>query len=159
MQAILTAGTVYIHTAFGPAAVIDAIEADRIEFFTAGPSLIDMLVAEIRRRERADLSHLREIAYGQGDVARPARCRASAAAATPSPPESAGSSGRIRVTFMDRPTAARTSPGAGPARTTTVLELRRIGSMLAPGLRLLPPWPGTQPMRSPAPDARASYAR
>ena len=44
MQAILTAGTVYIHTAFNPAAVIDAIEADRIEFFTAGPSLIDMLV-------------------------------------------------------------------------------------------------------------------
>ena len=42
MQAILTAGTVYIHTAFNPAAVIDAIEADRIEFFTAGPSLIDM---------------------------------------------------------------------------------------------------------------------
>ena len=50
MQAILTAGTVYIHTAFSPAAVIDAIEADRIEFFTAGPSLIDMLVAEIRAR-------------------------------------------------------------------------------------------------------------
>src|SRR5690349_15725565 len=56
MQAILTAGTVYIHTAFNPAAVIDAIEADRIEFFTAGPSLIDMLVAEIRRRNGADLS-------------------------------------------------------------------------------------------------------
>ena len=48
MQALLTAGTVYIHTAFSPAAVIDAIERDRIEFFTAGPSLIDMLVAEIR---------------------------------------------------------------------------------------------------------------
>ena len=68
MQAILTAGTVYIHTAFVPAAVIDAIEADRIEFFTAGPSLIDMLVAEIRRRERADLSHLREIAYGTAPI-------------------------------------------------------------------------------------------
>jgi acyl-CoA synthetase (AMP-forming)/AMP-acid ligase II len=50
LQALLTAGTVYIHTAFSPAAVIDAIERDRIEFFTAGPSLIDMLVAEIRRR-------------------------------------------------------------------------------------------------------------
>ena len=68
MQAILTAGTVYIHTAFVPAAVIDAIEADRIEFFTAGPSLIDMLVAEIRQRERADLSHLREIAYGTAPI-------------------------------------------------------------------------------------------
>jgi acyl-CoA synthetase (AMP-forming)/AMP-acid ligase II len=68
MQALLTAGTVYIHTAFHPAAVIDAIEADRIEFFTAGPSLIDMLVAEIRRRGTADLSSVREIAYGTAPI-------------------------------------------------------------------------------------------
>ena len=68
MQAILTAGTVYIHTAFNPAAVIDAIEADRIEFFTAGPSLIDMLVAEIGRRDHVDLSSLREIAYGTAPI-------------------------------------------------------------------------------------------
>src|ERR1700745_2969974 len=73
MQAILTAGTVYIHTAFNPAAVIDAIEADRIEFFTAGPSLIDMLGAEIRRRasegqQGVDLSSLREIAYGTAPI-------------------------------------------------------------------------------------------
>jgi acyl-CoA synthetase (AMP-forming)/AMP-acid ligase II len=68
MQAILTAGTIYIHTAFSPAAVIDAIEADRIEFFTAGPSLIDMLVAEIRQRDHPDLSSLREIAYGTAPI-------------------------------------------------------------------------------------------
>ena len=68
LQAILTAGTIHIHTAFQPAAVIDAIEADRIEFFTAGPSLIDMLVAEIRRRGGADLSSLREIAYGTAPI-------------------------------------------------------------------------------------------
>ena len=68
LQAILTAGTVHIHTVFSPAAVIDAIEADRIEFFTAGPSLIDMLVAEIRRRKGADLSSLREIAYGTAPI-------------------------------------------------------------------------------------------
>jgi acyl-CoA synthetase (AMP-forming)/AMP-acid ligase II len=73
LQAILTAGTVHIHTVFNPAAVIDAIEADRIEFFTAGPSLIDMLVAEIRRRngagqQGADLSSLREIAYGTAPI-------------------------------------------------------------------------------------------
>src|SRR6201996_8913156 len=73
MQALLTAGTVHIHTAFNPAAVIDAIEADRIEFFTAGPSLIDMLVIEIRRRASpgehgADLSSLREIAYGTAPI-------------------------------------------------------------------------------------------
>jgi acyl-CoA synthetase (AMP-forming)/AMP-acid ligase II len=68
MQALLTAGTVYIHTTFNPAAVIAAIEADRIEFFTAGPSLIDMLVAELRRRGAADLSSLREIAYGTAPI-------------------------------------------------------------------------------------------
>jgi acyl-CoA synthetase (AMP-forming)/AMP-acid ligase II len=76
LQALLTAGTVYIHTAFSPGAVIDAIERDRIEFFTAGPSLIDMLVAEIRRREGAGrggspgagLSSLREIAYGTAPI-------------------------------------------------------------------------------------------
>ena len=68
LQAILTAGTVYIHSTFSPAAVIDAIEADRIEFFTAGPSLIDMLVAEIRARPGADLSSLREIAYGTAPI-------------------------------------------------------------------------------------------
>jgi acyl-CoA synthetase (AMP-forming)/AMP-acid ligase II len=73
LQALLTAGTVYIHTAFSPPAVIDAIERDRIEFFTAGPSLIDMLVAEIRRRGGPgpggpDLSSLREIAYGTAPI-------------------------------------------------------------------------------------------
>jgi acyl-CoA synthetase (AMP-forming)/AMP-acid ligase II len=85
MQALLTAGTVYIHTAFSPAAVIDAIERDRIEFFTAGPSLIDMLVAEIRRREGdaggsgADLSSLREIAYGTAPIT-PSSLQAAVAA-------------------------------------------------------------------------------
>jgi acyl-CoA synthetase (AMP-forming)/AMP-acid ligase II len=68
MQALLTAGTIYIHTAWRSAAVIDAIERDRIEFFTAGPSLIDMLVAEIRRRDTTDLSSLREIAYGTAPI-------------------------------------------------------------------------------------------
>jgi acyl-CoA synthetase (AMP-forming)/AMP-acid ligase II len=68
LQALLTAGTVYLHTSFNPAAVIDTIERDRIEFFTAGPSLIDMLVAEIRRRGSADLSSLREIAYGTAPI-------------------------------------------------------------------------------------------
>jgi acyl-CoA synthetase (AMP-forming)/AMP-acid ligase II len=68
LQALLTAGTVHIHTGFSPAAVIDAIERDRIEFFTAGPSLIDMLVAEIRQREHPDLTSLREIAYGTAPI-------------------------------------------------------------------------------------------
>src|ERR1700733_12525651 len=69
LQALLTAGTVYVHSAFSPAAVIDAIERDRIEFFTAGPSLIDMLVAEIARRAGPpDLSSLKEIAYGTAPI-------------------------------------------------------------------------------------------
>ena len=83
LQALLTAGTVYIHSAFSPGAVIEAIERDRIEFFTAGPSLIDMLVAEIGRRAAGgpggpgsslgsggapDLSSLREIAYGTAPI-------------------------------------------------------------------------------------------
>jgi acyl-CoA synthetase (AMP-forming)/AMP-acid ligase II len=68
LQALLTAGTVHIHTSFSPEAVIDAIERDKIEFFTAGPSLIDMLVAEIGKRESADLSSLREIAYGTAPI-------------------------------------------------------------------------------------------
>lgn len=68
LQALLTAGTVHIHTGFSPPAVIDAIERDRIEFFTAGPSLIDMLIAEIRARESADLTSLREIAYGTAPI-------------------------------------------------------------------------------------------
>ena len=68
MQALLTAGTVYVHTSFSPPAVIDAIERDRIEFFTAGPSLIDMLVSEVRRRDAPDLSSLREIAYGTAPI-------------------------------------------------------------------------------------------
>src|SRR5215470_4002675 len=68
LQALLTAGTVYIQSGFSPPAVIDAIERDGIGFFTAGPSLIDMLVAEISQRKSAgsapNLSSLREIAYG-----------------------------------------------------------------------------------------------
>ena len=84
LQALLTAGTVYVHTSFDPASVVDAIERDKIEFFTAGPSLIDMLVAEIAERERAgasppDLSSLREIAYGTAPIT-PASLTAALAA-------------------------------------------------------------------------------
>jgi acyl-CoA synthetase (AMP-forming)/AMP-acid ligase II len=72
MQALLTAGTVYVHSGFSPPAVIDAIERDRIEFFTVGPSLIDMLVAEIGRRKSGggapDLNSLKEIAYGTAPI-------------------------------------------------------------------------------------------
>jgi acyl-CoA synthetase (AMP-forming)/AMP-acid ligase II len=68
LQALLTAGTIHVHTSFSPAAVIDAIERDKVEFFTAGPSMIDMLVAEIGERDGPDLSSLREIAYGTAPI-------------------------------------------------------------------------------------------
>lgn len=69
MQVFLTAGTLHIPTTFSPAATLDAIERDRIEFFTAGPSLIEMLVAELRSRSRTpDLSSLVEIAYGSAPI-------------------------------------------------------------------------------------------
>src|ERR1700722_17006293 len=68
LQALLTAGTVYVHSAFSPKAVIDAIERDRIEFFTAGPSLIDLLVAEIHQRHNPDLASRGEIASGTAPI-------------------------------------------------------------------------------------------
>jgi long-chain acyl-CoA synthetase len=72
MQCLLTAGTLLLHTGFDAAAVIDAIERDRVEFFTAAPTLIDMLITEVRRRTRApDLSSVREIAYGAAPITPP----------------------------------------------------------------------------------------
>ncbi|MFI6322541.1 class I adenylate-forming enzyme family protein [Nonomuraea sp. NPDC050556] len=69
MQVFLTAGTLHVPTAFSPAATLDTIERDGIEFFTAGPSLIDLLVAELRSRSRTpDLSSLVEIAYGSAPI-------------------------------------------------------------------------------------------
>ncbi|MEB8342318.1 class I adenylate-forming enzyme family protein [Streptomyces endophyticus] len=69
LQVFLTAGTLVIPTAFRPAAAIDTVERERIQFFTAGPSIVDMLVAEVRRRDRApDLSSLVEIAYGSAPI-------------------------------------------------------------------------------------------
>ncbi|NKY51580.1 class I adenylate-forming enzyme family protein [Nocardia vermiculata] len=69
MQAILTAGTLTVHETFRAADVVDAFETERIEFFTAGPTLIDMLVTEIRSRARPpDLSALVEIQYGSAPI-------------------------------------------------------------------------------------------
>jgi acyl-CoA synthetase (AMP-forming)/AMP-acid ligase II len=80
LQALLTAGTVYVHGSFSPAAVIDAIERDRIEFFTAGPSLIDALVGELGGRAvTPDLTSLKEIAYGTAPIT-PASLTAAMAA-------------------------------------------------------------------------------
>ncbi len=114
LQALLTAGTVHIHTAFDPAAAIDAIEADRIEFFTAGPSLIDMLVAEVRRRGPADRP---------ARPVQPARDRLRHGADHPVPADRRGGDVRLpvpadlrqhREPVHDQPAAAGRSP-AGPS--------------------------------------------
>ncbi|WP_327669113.1 MULTISPECIES: AMP-binding protein [unclassified Streptomyces] len=69
LQVLLTAGTLIIPTAFRPTTAIDTIQRERIQFFTAGPSIVDMLVAEVRGRDRApDLSSLVEIAYGSAPI-------------------------------------------------------------------------------------------
>ncbi|MFI5662404.1 class I adenylate-forming enzyme family protein [Streptomyces sp. NPDC051684] len=69
LQVFLTAGTLVVPTAFRPAEAIDTVERERVQFFTAGPSIVDMLVAEVRGREHApDLSSLVEIAYGSAPI-------------------------------------------------------------------------------------------
>ena len=73
LQAMLTAGTVYIHTAFGPAAVIDAIEA-RPDRVLHRRTFADRHAGRRDRRRpappagRPDLSSLREIAYGTAPI-------------------------------------------------------------------------------------------
>ena len=138
LQALLTAGTVYIHTAFNPAAVVDAIEADRIEFFTAGPSLIDMLVAEISTRAHADLSSLREIAYGTAPIT-PSSLTAALAAFGCRFRQIYGSPAR-----RSRP--GRSSPGAGTGWRTS--SARRAWTM-----------PPRSPGRRPARCSSGSCAR
>ncbi len=69
MQAMLTAGTLTVHETFDAAEVVDTIEAEGIEFLTAGPTLIDMLVAEVHSRDhRPDLASLVEIQYGSAPI-------------------------------------------------------------------------------------------
>lgn len=69
MQCLLTAGTLHIATRFDPHTAVDLISRGRIEFFTAAPALIDLMVVDIRAREVApDLSSLREIQYGAAPI-------------------------------------------------------------------------------------------
>jgi acyl-CoA synthetase (AMP-forming)/AMP-acid ligase II len=69
MQCLLTAGTLHLMAAFEPAAAVDAIERERIQFSTLAPSIVDALVAEIRRRPAPpDLSSLRELQYGSAPI-------------------------------------------------------------------------------------------
>jgi len=69
MQCLLTAGTLHLIADFAPGRVIDLIERERIEFSTLAPSIVDALVAEIRRRPvPPDLGSLRELQYGSAPI-------------------------------------------------------------------------------------------
>lgn len=70
LQCFLTAGTLHLRQTFDPADAVDVIAREHIQFFTAAPSIIDMLVSEINRRPQApDLTSLREIQYGSAPIA------------------------------------------------------------------------------------------
>ncbi|WP_331726374.1 AMP-binding protein [Streptomyces sp. NBC_00470] len=69
LKVLLTAGTSVVPTTLRPDTAIDAVERERVEYFTAGPSLISMLVAEVRGREQTpDVSSLVEITYGSAPI-------------------------------------------------------------------------------------------
>lgn len=69
MQCFLTGGTLYIHDGFDADRVIDAVARDRIEFFTAAPSIIETLTDRMEgERSAADVSSLREIQYGSAPI-------------------------------------------------------------------------------------------
>ena len=71
--ALISGGTVFLHEEFDPAAVLPAIEADRItETFLATTFLYRLL--DHCRTETADLSSLRGVIYG-GSAAAPARLK------------------------------------------------------------------------------------
>ncbi|WP_418064293.1 class I adenylate-forming enzyme family protein [Pimelobacter simplex] len=70
MQCFLTGGTLVVHDGFDADRVIDTIAGQRINFFTAAPTIIEMLVDTLEtRRQDADLSSLREIQYGAAPIA------------------------------------------------------------------------------------------
>uniref|UniRef100_UPI0012E02AD0 AMP-binding protein n=2 Tax=Prescottella defluvii TaxID=1323361 RepID=UPI0012E02AD0 len=69
MQCFLTGGTLFIHDGVELDRVIDTIARDRIEFFTAAPTIIEMLVDAMEGPRRGeDLSSLREVQYGAAPI-------------------------------------------------------------------------------------------
>ncbi|MGF7122956.1 class I adenylate-forming enzyme family protein [Rhodococcus sp. BE178] len=69
MQCFLTGGTLFIHDGVQIDRVIDTIVRDRIQFFTAAPTIIEMLVDAMEgARQGEDLSSLREVQYGAAPI-------------------------------------------------------------------------------------------
>ncbi|OYD70574.1 class I adenylate-forming enzyme family protein [Rhodococcus sp. OK302] len=69
MQCFLTGGTLFIQDGFDIDRVIDTVAHDGINFFTAAPTIIEMLVDALEgARLGADLSSLREVQYGAAPI-------------------------------------------------------------------------------------------
>ena len=72
LQCLLTGGKLHVLPAFDANRVVDEIERNAIQFFTAAPTIIAALVDEVRGRpERPTLSSLREIQYGAAPMPEP----------------------------------------------------------------------------------------
>jgi len=69
MQCMLTGGTLLIHDGFDVDRVIDAIAEHRVNFFTAAPAIIEVLVQALEGdRTGADVSSLVEVQYGAAPI-------------------------------------------------------------------------------------------
>jgi len=69
MQCFLTGGTLLVHDGFDTDRVIDAIAEHRVNFFTAAPTIIDVLVQALEGdRAGADVSSLVEVQYGAAPI-------------------------------------------------------------------------------------------
>ena len=72
LQCLLTGGTLHVLAAFDATRVVDEIERNAIQFFTAAPTIIAALIDEVRGRpERPTLGSLREIQYGAAPMPEP----------------------------------------------------------------------------------------
>ena len=72
LQCLLTGGTLHVLSAFDATRVVDEIERNAIQFFTAAPTIIAALIDEVRGRpERPELGSLREIQYGAAPMPEP----------------------------------------------------------------------------------------
>lgn len=69
MQCFLTGGTLIVHREFDVDGVLAAIAAERVNFFTAAPAILQMLVdATDGDRRATDLSSLIEVQYGAAPI-------------------------------------------------------------------------------------------
>ncbi|WAC57925.1 class I adenylate-forming enzyme family protein [Gordonia sp. SL306] len=69
MQCFLTGGSLTVHREFDVDRVIDAVADQQINFFTAAPAVLEILVDALEGRRRgADMSSLIEVQYGAAPI-------------------------------------------------------------------------------------------